>query len=284
MKDEYLSSESEEENDSEHNDHHNRDRYNRRSNEYNEEQDYEDIKALKQNRRHHSNDFRESNEKPSQKRVSTTRLIQNENIKSNRLNTLLSAVAKSPINAKLSTPPSPSNRLAKSNVDSEYDRTIETMNANNGLQSQKSLVALIRKHQEKKANLNGNSNNNNSSNDKLANAAKENANGSEEINQNNLATLTVAVLKLLNQLEIKFPGKSSEDTKMILSKIYSKFDVYRPKLADYWMVKLDDTKRIKVTFIIRVILSFMLITILFLKDLEHCQVELDCHITKGVLR
>lgn len=257
LKDEYLSSESDsEENDSEYNEHY-RERHNqRRSNEYNDAKDYEDYKEFKQNRRHHSNnDFREANDKPSQKRVSTTRLIQNENIKSNRLNTLLSAVSKSP---KLSTPPSPSNRLTKWNADSEYDRTIETMNANNGLQSQKSLVALIRKHQEKKANLNATTNNNTSSSNelKLANSQqtqKESTNGSEEINNNNLATLTVAVLKLLNQLEIKFPGKSSEDTKSILSKIYSKFDLYKPKLADYWMVKLDDTKRIKVTLILNLI-------------------------------
>jgi len=249
LKDEYLSSESEEENDSEHNEHY-RDRYNRRSNDYKDENDYEDFREFKQIRRHASNDFREPNDKPIQKRVSTTRLIQNENIKSNRLNTLLSAVAKSPINSKLSTPTPPSSRMTKSNLDSEYDRTIETMNANNGLQSQKSLVALIHKHQEKKANLNGNNvnNPNSNNNDKLASTSKENTNGGpEEINNNNLATLTVAVLKLLNQLEIKFPGKTSEDTKNILSKIYSKFDVYRPKLADYWMVKLDDTKRIKVT-------------------------------------
>jgi hypothetical protein len=244
LKDEYLSSESEEDNDSEHNDHY-RDRYNRRSNEHDEEKDYENYKEYKQNRRHHSNNLREPNEKLSHKRISSTRLIQNENIKSNRLNTLLSAVAKSPLNSKLSTPPTLlSNRLIPSNTDSEYDRTIETMNANNEIQSQKSLVALIRKHQEKKVNMNRN---NNDSNEKLANTLKESTNGPDEISNNNLATLTMAVLKLLNQLEIKFPGKSSEDTKSILYKIYSKFDVYKPKLADYWMIKLDDTKRNKVT-------------------------------------
>ena len=41
----------------------------------------------------------------------------------------------------------------------------------------------------------------------------------DEISSNNLATLTIAVLKLLNQLEIKFPGKSNEQTRIMLQKV-----------------------------------------------------------------
>ena len=64
--------------------------------------------------------------------------------------------------------------------------------------------------------------------------------------QVDMDTMNKIVLKLLNQLEIKFPGKTSQQSRLILAKVNAKFEEYKPKLANYWMVKLDDAKRAKV--------------------------------------
>ncbi len=39
-----------------------------------------------------------------------------------------------------------------------------------------------------------------------------------------------------------------EETKLVLNKLYSRLEFYKPKIANYWMVKLDDAKRSKVRF------------------------------------
>lgn len=46
---------------------------------------------------------------------------------------------------------------------------------------------------------------------------------------------------------------------MFLCKIYTKFEMYKPKLANYWMAKLDDAKRNKVNSIANQMLKFVCI-------------------------
>lgn len=94
----------------------------------------------------------------------------------------------------------------------------------------------------------------------------------EEISSNNLATLTIAVLKLLNQLEIKFPGKTDHHTKHMLQKIYSQLEFYRPKLGNYWMVKLDDAKRNKILNIVRSNLVVILQKVFQVNSVENLRI------------
>jgi hypothetical protein len=110
-----------------------------------------------------------------------------------------------------------------------YDKTIELMNANNEASSDQGAVNLltqIKKHHANKASIQASlltrktsSASNNSNKSSLVSSKDAEA---DEASENNLATLTIAALKLLNQLEIKFPGKTNEQTKSMLNKVSRK--------------------------------------------------------------
>lgn len=52
-------------------------------------------------------------------------------------------------------------------------------------------------------------------------------------------------------------------------KIYSKLDVHKPKLADYWMVKLDDTKRTKILNIVKSNIIVILQKVFMVNSVEN---------------
>lgn len=166
----------------------------------------------------------------SGKRISVKSLFETENIKQNRVNTLLNSV----INSKITKP------LGRRSTELEH-KTSEIASVNKT--EQQELLKQIRNHQKKQS-LNGTSN-------LVPLKPRDPIQGQEDLSKNNISTLNVACLKLLNQLEIKFPGKTNQQTKNILQKIYSKMDSFKPKLADYWMVKLDDSKRTKIINIVK---------------------------------
>lgn len=162
----------------------------------------------------------------SGKRISIKSLVETENIKQNRVNTLLKTV----MNTKISKPLGRRSTELEPKTD---DTKIE----------QQELLKQMRRHQ-KKQNLIGTNN--------LAPVKpRETTEGQEDLSNENISTLTIACLKLLKQLEIKFPGKTNLQARSILQKIYSKIDYYKPKLADYWMIKLDDCKRTKIINIVK---------------------------------
>jgi hypothetical protein len=66
----------------------------------------------------------------------------------------------------------------------------------------------------------------------------------DEIYNEKLAT---GVFKMLLQLEIKFPGKSPHQARTFLNEIYARFEDHKQNIGNYWMVKLDDAKRAKVS-------------------------------------
>jgi hypothetical protein len=165
------------------------------------------------------------------RKVPISAVLEQDAIKSNRLSTLINAVSNSTIN-NLNN----SDSKTRSSKSSHNLKLIES--AVN--KSTSNLINQIKQHQAKQLNEKVG----------LASASTTNTASKDENDENNTSintnSLNIAVLKLLNQLEIKFPGKSSQQTKNILNKLYSRLEFYKPKIANYWMVKLDDAKRSKV--------------------------------------
>ncbi|XP_045158569.1 tubulin polyglutamylase TTLL7-like [Mercenaria mercenaria] len=58
-------------------------------------------------------------------------------------------------------------------------------------------------------------------------------------------------LQALNDMRIKFPGKSDQEADTILDKLYENWKFHKPRIASYWLVKLDSIKRRKVIDIVR---------------------------------
>ncbi|XP_027754169.1 tubulin polyglutamylase TTLL7 isoform X2 [Empidonax traillii] len=65
------------------------------------------------------------------------------------------------------------------------------------------------------------------------------------------AALTKETLLLINDMRIKFPGKSDEETELIIEDIMDNWKYHKPKVSFYWMVKLDPAKQRKVLDIVR---------------------------------
>lgn len=54
------------------------------------------------------------------------------------------------------------------------------------------------------------------------------------------------VLSSLQEMRIKFPGKSDTEAEHVLDKILEDWKFHKPRVASYWLVKLDSIKRRKV--------------------------------------
>ncbi|KAL4235786.1 Tubulin polyglutamylase ttll7 [Mactra antiquata] len=63
--------------------------------------------------------------------------------------------------------------------------------------------------------------------------------------------LTRRTLQALNDMRIKFPGKSDEEADNILDRLQENWKFHKPRIASYWLVKLDSIKRRKVIDIVR---------------------------------
>ena len=171
-----------------------------------------------------NNNNNNSNFDRTQPKPSLNTLINSEHTRSNRLNTLINAVNTAP-SFSLKSRAFANNSTKKSQdmnmmefeaATTPYDKTIEVMNANTNDLATQNLLRQLNQHKQKKSvtkSLQDNMNASMSSN-KVGNKEID-----DEISNNNLATLTVAVLKLLNQLEIKFPGKTNEQTRGMLQKV-----------------------------------------------------------------
>ncbi|XP_032217762.1 tubulin polyglutamylase TTLL7 [Nematostella vectensis] len=58
-------------------------------------------------------------------------------------------------------------------------------------------------------------------------------------------------LQAFIDMRIKFPGKTDEEAEMILQNILENWKFHKPRVASYWLVKLDSIKRRKVIDIVR---------------------------------
>ncbi|KPP78298.1 tubulin polyglutamylase TTLL7-like, partial [Scleropages formosus] len=72
------------------------------------------------------------------------------------------------------------------------------------------------------------------------------------------AELTRQTLTALNEMKIRFPGKSEEEAEMVLDEILDNWKYHKPKVASYWLVKLDSMKQRKVLDIVRTNIRSML--------------------------
>ncbi|XP_034035050.1 tubulin polyglutamylase TTLL7 [Thalassophryne amazonica] len=57
---------------------------------------------------------------------------------------------------------------------------------------------------------------------------------------------------VLNTMRIRFPGKTEEEAEAVLDEILDNWKYHKPKVASYWLVKLDSTKQRKVLDIVRI--------------------------------
>ncbi|KAL1022900.1 hypothetical protein UPYG_G00033920 [Umbra pygmaea] len=65
-------------------------------------------------------------------------------------------------------------------------------------------------------------------------------------------------LAALSTMRIRFPGKTEEEAEAVLDEILDNWKYYKPKVASYWLVKLDSTKQRKVLDIVRSNVRLML--------------------------
>ncbi|XP_029532909.1 tubulin polyglutamylase TTLL7 isoform X1 [Oncorhynchus nerka] len=63
--------------------------------------------------------------------------------------------------------------------------------------------------------------------------------------------LTRQSLAALSSMRIRFPGKTEEEAEAVLDEILDNWKYHKPKVASYWLVKLDSTKQRKVLDIVR---------------------------------
>ena len=57
------------------------------------------------------------------------------------------------------------------------------------------------------------------------------------------------MLAALQEMRIKFPGKSDTEAEHVLEMLVEEWKLHKPKVASYWLVKLDSVKRRKVSSI-----------------------------------
>ncbi|XP_048759052.1 tubulin polyglutamylase TTLL7-like [Ostrea edulis] len=63
--------------------------------------------------------------------------------------------------------------------------------------------------------------------------------------------LTKKTLLALSDMRIKFPGKTDQEAELILDTLHENWKFHKPRIASYWLVKLDSIKRRKVIDIVR---------------------------------
>ncbi|XP_005098301.1 tubulin polyglutamylase TTLL7 [Aplysia californica] len=63
--------------------------------------------------------------------------------------------------------------------------------------------------------------------------------------------LTTKTMTSLNEMRIKFPGKSDSEAELLLDMLVENWKFHKPRIASYWLVKLDSIKRRKVIDIVR---------------------------------
>ncbi|XP_062920843.1 tubulin polyglutamylase TTLL7 isoform X3 [Mobula hypostoma] len=80
--------------------------------------------------------------------------------------------------------------------------------------------------------------------------------------------LTKETQVALNEMRIKFPGKSNEEAEVLMDEILDNWKYHKPKLASYWLVKLDSTKQRKVLDIVRTNVRAMLQRVWKVQDVE----------------
>ncbi|NXX17830.1 TTLL7 polyglutamylase, partial [Podargus strigoides] len=78
-----------------------------------------------------------------------------------------------------------------------------------------------------------------------------NCSGSESLLQQKTKEQEVALTKetllIMNDMRMKFPGKTDEESELIIEDIMDNWKYHKTKVASYWLVKLDSVKQRKVS-------------------------------------
>uniref|UniRef100_A0A671QWE4 Tubulin tyrosine ligase-like family, member 7 n=1 Tax=Sinocyclocheilus anshuiensis TaxID=1608454 RepID=A0A671QWE4_9TELE len=82
------------------------------------------------------------------------------------------------------------------------------------------------------------------------------------------AALMQQTLAALGEMRIRYPGKSEEEAEAVLDEILNNWKYHKPKVASYWLVKLDATKQRKVLDIVRTNICWVLQRIWSEPDVE----------------
>ncbi|CAH1243846.1 TTLL7 [Branchiostoma lanceolatum] len=81
--------------------------------------------------------------------------------------------------------------------------------------------------------------------------------------------LTKRTLSALSDMRIKFPGKTDEEADTVLDAIEGNWKYHKPRIASYWLVKLDSIKRRKVIDIVRMNIRALLQRVWHLNDVDN---------------
>ncbi|NWT52729.1 TTLL7 polyglutamylase, partial [Erythrocercus mccallii] len=107
----------------------------------------------------------------------------------------------------------------------------------------------------------------------LATLGAMNSSGSESLLQQKTKEQEVALTKetllLINDLRVKFPGKTNEESELIIEDIMDNWKYHKTKVSSYWLVKLDSAKQRKVLDIVRTSVRAVLQHVWKAPDIEN---------------
>ncbi|NXR65839.1 TTLL7 polyglutamylase, partial [Rhadina sibilatrix] len=100
-----------------------------------------------------------------------------------------------------------------------------------------------------------------------------NSSGNESLLQQKTKEQEVALTKetllLINDLRVKFPGKTNEESDLIIEDIMDNWKYHKTKVSSYWLVKLDSAKQRKVLDIVRTSVRAVLQHVWKAPDIEN---------------
>nr|XP_026695202.1 tubulin polyglutamylase TTLL7-like isoform X3 [Ciona intestinalis] len=80
---------------------------------------------------------------------------------------------------------------------------------------------------------------------------------------------TQRTLAALERTRIKYPGKNDDEAQDVLDHIIKNWKTHKPKIASYWLVKLDSVKRKKVIDIVRGNVEAIVARVWRCRNVEH---------------
>ncbi|XP_071420938.1 tubulin polyglutamylase TTLL7 isoform X2 [Pithys albifrons albifrons] len=100
-----------------------------------------------------------------------------------------------------------------------------------------------------------------------------NSSGSESLLQQKTkeqeVALTKETLHLINDMRIRFPGKTDEESELIIEDIMDNWKYHKTKVSSYWLVKLDSVKQRKVLDIVKTSVRAVLQHVWKAPDIEN---------------
>ncbi|XP_059175710.1 tubulin polyglutamylase TTLL7-like [Physella acuta] len=85
--------------------------------------------------------------------------------------------------------------------------------------------------------------------------------------------MLVKTLDSLNEMRIKFPGKSDMEAEYMLDQLTENWKFHKPRIASYWLVKLDSIKRRKVIDIVKTNVRAVLQRVWRTSDIENLRLN-----------